>query len=133
MGSPDSICWEKAILVSDFRFKDQSSSVYYTTHVHAEGRALPALGRFVPYYLMCAFSLSQRARDWYFMCIPSPYYALQACQGLTFKQEPVFSYKVPRYDLKPGVRVWAEAYIEHLLRLGAAALMALTRSTSSGM
>lgn len=70
---PDGICCERAILVRYFRYEDRYSSIYWNKHLRSERRALLALGRFVPYHVMCVLSLAEAARDWCPVRIPVAY------------------------------------------------------------
>jgi hypothetical protein len=119
----DALCWERAIIRSEFRYKRMSDSEVWSVHAPWERRTLSALGRFVPYHMSCCYNLTEAARDRLIVRLPVAYRTLQACQGFVFEQEPVFSYLSHRFIADRGTSLWVVAYTERVVRLCAALLV----------
>lgn len=57
------ICGDRAMLRSEFRYENRSSSHYRMTQLTWERPTLFALGLFVPYHLLTAYNLTETAQD----------------------------------------------------------------------
>lgn len=120
----DAICWDRPFLKSHFRYEDRSSSTYWTTQLAWERRTLSALGRFVPYHLLCCYNLTEQARDRLFPLIPPLWSRLATCHGFRVEQEPIFSYKSGALVEDPQSGLWVVAITERVTRVCAALLVA---------
>lgn len=87
------ICWDKAILLSHFRYEDRSSSPYGCREVCWERRTLSALVTFVLYHLMCCYNLTEGAHDRLLVRVPDTNKRLDICHLFRCEQELVISYK----------------------------------------
>lgn len=121
----DTICWQRAIFVSHFRYEDRSSSSYWNYEVKWKRRILSPLGRFVPYHLLCSYNLTEAAINRLFVFIPEHFRHLKVCHGLKCEQKPIFSCKSTTLldDRESGLLV--VAYTENVLRVCAVPLVAV--------
>lgn len=93
----DALCWNRAILTAQFRYAHLSESVYWNTQGRWERRTLSALGRFVPFHLLCCYNLRQKARDRLLIRILAKYACIESFRGFLSEQDPVFAYKASEF------------------------------------
>ena len=120
----DAVLWERAILPTRFRYFDRRDDPFWDKQAKWERRTLSVMGRFVPYHLICAYGLTESARDRLLVRILSSYKDLEVPQEFRFEQEPVFSYKSSLLISDRGTGLWVVAYTERVVRVCAAVLYA---------
>lgn len=69
----DAISWGKAIRMSQFRYGYRCSSKYRHAQIHLERCTLSAPGQCVRHHLLCAYNLTETARDQVLLFIPNTF------------------------------------------------------------